>query len=217
MKKVLTLLLLGIVTLFTACSNNKSAVPVKEISSSSTTSDTPYKPPTYSKNENGGETVIISSHIATENSPSTSGSTSDIASDYVLEEDLGGVNILKYAGEGGKLTIPSVIHGQKVLKIDEHAFRGTDVTDVVIPGSIKTIETSAFRGCNALETLIVSEGVEVIEGYAFADCPNLAVVTLPDKIKEVNIGAFGACPQIIVTYRGLTFTAANIEELYDLF
>lgn len=210
MKKVLTLLLLCGITLFTACSSNTPAEPIKETTSSSTASEKPYTPPTYSKSETpGGNTVVTSSPA--------NGSTSETASDYEAEDDLGGVNILRYTGEGGKLTVPSVISGQTVLKIDEYAFRGSEVTDVIIPGSIKTIETSAFASCETLKTLVISEGVEVIEGYAFAYCSNLTTVTLPDNIKEVNVGAFNNCPQIVLTYREVTFTAANIEELYDLF
>lgn len=210
MKKVVLILLFGIVSLIlTACGKSDPAPILPSVSSKS---GTPYKEPSG----NGGVTIVGDNNTAA-SKPSGTAATSEAASDYEIEDDLGGVSILRYHGEGGKVLIPSVINKQTVIKIDEHAFRGTAVTNVIVPGTVRTIETRAFSNCDLLETLSVSEGVEVIDGYAFANCDKLSLVTLPDSIREINAGAFSECPLLQLTYKGKTYTAVNVEELYEIF
>lgn len=206
MKKIVSILLCGAVIL-TLAGCKKTSSPVSPVISSSK-SGTLYKEPA------GGGVTIVDPAIS---SPSVTNATSEAASDYEIEDDLGGVNIVRYHGKGGKVTIPQMIGGKKVLQIDEHAFRGTDVTNVTIPGTVREIETHAFTGCDLLETLTISEGVEIIDGYAFSNCQRLCLVTLPDSLREINAGAFNYCPNLQLTFRGKTYTAANLEELYEHF
>lgn len=219
MKKTLTILLCGVLTLTLTACGDKSTSVVKAPTASSSANETPYKAPSASK---GGTTIIEDrTDSDTASKPSgttdTTGTTSNAADDYEVEEDLGGVNILRYRGEGGKVSIPSVIGGEKVIQIGEHAFRGSAVTNVTIPATVREIETHAFTGCDSLEFLTIAEGVEVIDGYAFSECPKLSLVSLPDSIKEINSGAFRNCPNLMLTYKGQTYTAANVEDLYFIF
>lgn len=214
MKKLLMILLCGVLTLsVTACGVNSTTAKAPAASSSS--GETPYKAPSASKD---GTTIIgDDTNANTASKPSDTTASSDTADDYELEEDLGGVNILRYLGKGGKVSIPSVIDGKKVIQIGEHAFRGSAVTNVTIPATVREIETHAFTGCDSLEILTIAEGVEVIDGYAFSECPKLSLVTLPDSIKEINPGAFRNCPNLMLTYKGQTYTAVNEEDLYFIF
>ena len=210
MKKLLMILLCGAVMLtLTACGKSSDDIIITPTSSSK---GTPYKEPSG----NGGVTNVGD---GTETSVSHKGTTASAESkareDYEFEDDLGGVNILRYHGDGGKISVPSMIGGKTVIQIDEHAFRGAAVTNVTIPGPLRTIETRAFTGCDKLEILTIAEGVETIEGYAFSNCSKLALVTLPDSLREVGAGAFGDCPLIKLTYRGKTYTAVNMDDLYD--
>ncbi len=216
MKKLLTLLLCGSIALtFTACKKEDTFTPV---TASSSSKGTPYKEPTTANN---GANAAIGGENAAANTTSSSRfnfiSTSEVENDYELEDDLGGVNILRYIGDGGKVTVPSVIGGKTVRQISDNAFRGSEVTNVVIPSSVDTIENHAFSGCDKLESLTISEGVKVIDDYAFADCPKLALVSLPDSLMEIGVGAFRNCSSLLLTYKGKTYTIANVEELYDIF
>lgn len=215
MKKLLTLLLCGSIALtFTACKKEDTFTPVTAFSSSK---GTPYKEPTTANN---GANAAIGGDAASATSTSSRFnyiSTSEVEKDYEVEDDLGGVNILRYIGEGGKVTVPSVIDGKTVRQISDNAFRGSEVTNVVIPSSVDTIENHAFSGCDKLESLTISEGVKVIDDYAFADCPKLALVSLPDSLMEIGVGAFRSCSSLLLTYKGKTYTIANVEELYDIF
>ena len=215
MNKLLIILLCSAAALtLTACGNKSDTMIIPSTSSSK---GTPYKEPSG----NGGVTNVGD---GTETSVSHKGTTSSAESkaredyefeDNIFEEEIGGVNILRYHGEGGKISVPAMIGGKTVVQIDEHAFRGAAVTNVTIPGTVKTIETRAFTGCSQLEILTIADGVETIDGYAFANCAKLALVTLPDSLREVGTGAFSDCPLIKITYRGKTYTAVNMDDLYD--
>ena len=210
MKKLLTILLCGAAMLtFTACGKSSDDIVITPVSSSK---GTPYKEPSG----NGGVTNVgDGTETTSKHTGTTSSAESKAREDYEYEDDLGVINILRYHGDGGKISVPAMIGGKTVVQIDEHAFRGAAVTNVTIPGTVKIIETRAFTSCYQLELLTIADGVETIEGYAFANCPKLTLVTLPDSLREVSAGAFDDCPRIQLTYRGKTYTAVNIKELYD--
>lgn len=211
MKKLFIILMCGAMT-FTLTACKKTETPV--VRTPESTSETPYREPSG----NGGVTNVGDGiETETTHTGTTSSAESKAREDYEYEDDFGTVNILKYHGEGGKIHIPTKIGGKTVTQIDEYAFRGAAVTNVTIPGTVKTIETRAFSGCDKLEILTIAEGVETIDGYAFANCSNLTLVSLPDSLKELGTEAFRDCPSLMLTYKDQTYTAVNISELYDLF
>lgn len=207
MKKLFIILLCGgLMLTLTACKKTETSF----VRTPSSTSETPYKAP----GGNGGATNVGDGTGTTSKHTGTT-SSAKAQEDYEYEDDFGTVNILRYHGEGGKIHIPTMIGGKTVTRIDEHAFRGTAVTNVTIPGTVKLIETRAFTGCDKLEILTIADGVQTIEDYAFANCSKLTLVTLPDNLRELGAEAFRDCPHIQVTYRGRTYTAVDIDELYD--
>ena len=66
---------------------------------------------------------------------------------------------------------------------------GSLITSLTIPGSVKTIKNSAFKGFNCLNTVVLSEGVEEIEANAF-DNTNVADITIPQSLKKIGSWAF---------------------------
>lgn len=200
-------ILLGVILMLTLTGCRKKPAPVSPVVSSSK-SGTIYKEPT------GGGVTIIDPVTSV---PTAVTATSQAASDYEIEEYFGGASIARYHGDGGKLTIPQKIGGKTVVMIDEYAFRGALVTSVTIPGTVREIETHAFSGCYLLESLTLAEGVEIIDGYAFSNCERLTYVTLPDSVRQINAGSFNDCPKLVLKYKGKTYTAANLEELYEFF
>ncbi|MBQ8690063.1 MAG: leucine-rich repeat domain-containing protein [Clostridia bacterium] len=74
-------------------------------------------------------------------------------------------------------------------------------TDIVIPSiynnlPVTIIAAEAFRGCNNLTSVTISDNVENIRGYAFADCYLLTSVTIPDSVTSISKSAFYNCTSL---------------------
>ncbi len=61
---------------------------------------------------------------------------------------------------------------------------------IIIPGTVKRIETNAFAYNSTLETVIMEEGVEYIGNGAFRECKNLQTVQMPNSISTMESQAF---------------------------
>ena len=103
-----------------------------------------------------------------------------------------------------------------VVAIDEQAFRGSDVTQIELPNTIKTIGLgafhnasqlssieipasvteigpSAFEGCRYLDTVVMGENVKKIGSCAFLGCVCLKTINLPKKLKTIEERTFTNC------------------------
>lgn len=82
-----------------------------------------------------------------------------------------------YKGNGGKVLIPSVYEGLPVESIGVEAFGFCyDITEMIIPDSIKVIGESAFSDCTGLTSVTIGKNVQTIEAYAFDRCENLSEI-----------------------------------------
>ena len=107
-----------------------------------------------------------------------------------------GVVITRYTGPGGKVKIPPVIGGRKVVGIAEEAFRWMkQLTDVEIPLGVRSIGNWAFFNCSGLETVHIPESVTAIGHGAFANC-GLETVELPASLDEMQGNPFSACARL---------------------
>ena len=65
--------------------------------------------------------------------------------------------------------------------------------DVVIPDGITTIESSAFRNCTTLKSILLPETLKEIKASAFAGCKNLISIQIPQSVTEIGFNAFSHC------------------------
>lgn len=92
--------------------------------------------------------------------------------------------------------IPSKIDGQNVVEIENmsiYNYSGNDdmYIKVVIPGSVKVIDTFAFVHNDDINEVVIEDGVETIESSAFYNCENLKSVTVPKSVttmRECGLG-----------------------------
>ncbi len=104
----------------------------------------------------------------------------------------GTVEITGYAGNSATCVIPDEIHGKKVTRIGENAFRDrTELTSVTIPDSVKYIFDRAFSNCTSLETVTIPNSVTDIYSRAFYNCTSLKEVTIPASVTDIGDEAFG--------------------------
>lgn len=79
-----------------------------------------------------------------------------------------------------------------------------DITSVEIPSSYKgkpitSIYTDAFGGCVNLTKVVIPEGIETIEARAFQNCSKLSEVSLPNSLKKIGESAFYGCDSLHYT------------------
>lgn len=108
-----------------------------------------------------------------ETEPPSASRPTTAAFHYTVEN--GSAVITAYRGTATRVEIPARIAGFPVSRIEDDAFRATDVTAVTVP-----------------------DGVTAIGWFAFADCPDLLTVTLPASLERIDYGAFENCPALTV-------------------
>ena len=74
---------------------------------------------------------------------------------------------------------------------------------------VKRIESNAFKGVTAVQSIIVEEGIETILDYAFECCTNLRSISIPASAEGIGKGLFGSC------YNLTSVVVAADNEIYD--
>ena len=82
------------------------------------------------------------------------------------------------------------------LSYAKHLFynnANTEITDLVIPGGVTSINDYAFYYCSGLTSVTIPDGVTSIGNYAFNFCSGLTSVTIPDGVTSIGRSAFEGC------------------------
>ena len=86
----------------------------------------------------------------------------------------------------------SILYGNKNSKIpalsnniENCAFTGCGLEELIIPSHIKTVGYSAFAGCEKLKKVVIEEGISEIEN-AFMNCGSLEEITIPNSLKTLG-------------------------------
>lgn len=99
----------------------------------------------------------------------------------------------------------SVVIENGVTSIGDYAFAGCHITDITIPGSVRSIGTASFEACGKLTEVTLPSGVTTIGGGAFWICTGLQKITLPASVTSIGQDAFLDCPKLAeASYRGST-------------
>lgn len=69
----------------------------------------------------------------------------------------------------------------------------TNITSVVIPGSVVSIGYGAFENCSKLASVSLADGITSISDFAFAGCENLKEISIPDSVVELAGFVFDGC------------------------
>lgn len=72
-------------------------------------------------------------------------------------------------------------------------FAYAPIRSIVLPASLKVIDTYAFYRCEKLEQVTLTEGVEEIGKEAFGRCTALRSVAFPASLTEIGSYAFSDC------------------------
>ena len=114
----------------------------------------------------------------------------------------------------GSVTIPTTLDGKTVTSLGSSAFKSaTNITEIIIPDSVKKIESYAFENCTKL-TKVDLGSIEEIEWDIFEGCTNLTAVTIPKTLKKGSVNGFLNNPNItsITFEEGLTVIPEGLCE-----
>lgn len=105
---------------------------------------------------------------------------------------------LDYGSEGAeppwaKKVVERVVIEDGVTRVGKNAFSYSDCKSVTLPSSVGEIRDEAFRQCDALKEVSLSEGLWGIGAYAFAECGRLEKLSLPNSLSTLDAYAFSTC------------------------
>ncbi|MCD8368025.1 MAG: leucine-rich repeat protein [Clostridiales bacterium] len=94
-----------------------------------------------------------------------------------------------------------------VSEIGKFAFSGmSNLTEVTIPGNVKTIGSDAFSACN-ITSITLGEGVQTIADRAFAESGgSVGTVAIPASVTSIDVNAFNSIE---------AFDVAEKNEVYS--
>ena len=113
---------------------------------------------------------------------------------YIFTVFEGATELIHYQGTETALSLPeSIEYNRQTITsytIGEQAFYQNDnITSVIIPDAVTTIENSAFRECESLSSVTLGKNIIKIGEQAFHEAA-LKNVTIPASVKEIQSRAF---------------------------
>ena len=146
------------------------------------------------------ETLILVFNI---NDPNT------IDGDYIFTNYGDGTcGIVQYTGDEVKLTIPNIIGGLRVTRIEEEAFAFGYQEEIILPDTVEYIGDWAFYW-NELKTIKLSVSLKEI-GYAAFAKNDFEKIILPVNLEVLGDFLFADCD-----YLSSVYTFSNIEYIGD--
>ncbi len=124
----------------------------------------------------------------------------------------------------GNVIIPAKFKNLPVTSIAQKGFyKCPNITSVIIPNSIKTIEESAFYYCLSLRGVLFNDGslLNDIEDFAFFHCPMLTNINIPNNVTYIGKQVFQDCgfssinlpSKITVISEGLFASCVNLTSI----
>lgn len=112
---------------------------------------------------------------------------------YDLDDEKKEATVTVNQNYSGDIVIPEKILASEVeytvTSIGTYAFAHREITSVVIPKTVKTIDETAFYYCLTLTNVNIPESVETIGNSAFR-CTGITSVVIPNSVKYIGDWAF---------------------------
>ncbi len=123
------------------------------------------------------------------------------SADPVLQEiDLPVVKTLGSSAFASNSKLKKVTVSDNVTSLPANLFKDdSSLTDFALPAGLKTINESAFYGCEKYNTASLPETLTTIGNSAFCGCTSLSLTRLPSGLTSLGEGAFQNCIVLALT------------------
>lgn len=119
------------------------------------------------------------------------------------------MRITRYTGTDRNIIVPAMIEGYIINEIGQRAFYGADIDSVMIPDTMKKLNSLCF--CTSkVKKVTFAEGITEIPDDTFRSCQHLHTVHLPTTLCHIGKRAFYSCESL--TYINIPFYSFNIGE-----
>lgn len=93
--------------------------------------------------------------------------------------------------------ITELVIGEGITEIGYHLFdRCTQLRQVTLPSTLKTIEMGAFNGCSSLADIILPDHLASIGDIAFMGCTSLKQIAIPRTVTSFGRSVFHSCDSL---------------------
>ncbi len=93
--------------------------------------------------------------------------------------------------------VTSIVLPNTIKKIETSAFYyNTNIISVIIPTKVTRIEENTFYNCTSLISVDLPEGLSYIGTHAFQKCSALSSITIPSTITSMGDNAFDGCTNL---------------------
>ena len=85
------------------------------------------------------------------------------------------------------IVVPEKINGSEVVAVAMGAFfENENVVAIVLPDTVKTIEETAFNGCEKLKYVYFGSGLKETGNMVFGFCKSIEKIELPEGIERIG-------------------------------
>jgi len=111
----------------------------------------------------------------------------------------------------------NIILSNKLDIIGSSAFKNCDeLSEIELPGSVRSIGMSAFSGCDNLKCLSLPNGLTEIPDFLADYCKSLARLDIPSTIQTIGYAAFSHCSSLSTIYCAiLDIESVNFDVDYE--
>ena len=103
-----------------------------------------------------------------------------------------------YYGNSSLIIPETVTYNERtypVTQVGTNAFRDSRVKYIILPSSIKKLDSSSFKD-SRIEEITIPEGITELKYEIFAGCTELKKISLPEGLKEIGSHVFDGCKSL---------------------
>ena len=191
LKKSIVVFLVAIMLTMVACGKKTEKTPAESGVSSEETHAAESKENTETKTEPSAEPAVETAVSETAETPNETAESDNIKWDYTVLED-GTISLYGYETDQipEVMEVPSAVDGKTVTEIESLFISEENVKKVILPSTLKSIGSEAFRGSASIEEVEINSIIEFINAKAFYECSGVRSLTFPDGLKKIGETGF---------------------------